>query len=146
MVDVFDEVDQSLREDKKTRLWRRFGPFVWFLCFALIVGVGYNEFSTYQSEQRISKNVERFETALSQLEDGAYSDAQAILSDLIEGEAEIAPLAAQYLARSFYEGNGDAEGAALVKKRTPSAIQAQRGKCSGRKVIKGKGIILGFKY
>ena len=57
------------------------------------------------------------------LEDDKYVEAEAAFRELAEGNGRIAPLAAQYLAQTQYEGGGDAAGAT----RTLSTVAAVEG-------------------
>lgn len=114
MSDVFEEVEESLRQDKATLWWKRYGVFVWILGIGIIAAVAYNEWSTAQKNKQTIERVESFEAARTLLANGDYDTAQSAFADLAGSEADIAPLAAQFLAQTQYEGSGDIENAATT--------------------------------
>lgn len=114
MSDIFEEVEESLRKDNATVLWKRYGPFVWAVGLLIIGAVAYREYSLIQDAAKAEVRIEAFEAARAELEDGDYASAQAGFAELVQGGSDISPLAAQFLARSYYEGNGDISGAVDV--------------------------------
>lgn len=108
MADIFEEVDESLRKDKTAEWWKKYGIFIWIAGFALIGFVAFREWSTHQETKAIEEKVELFEAARKSLTAGEYADAQTQFGELAGSDVDISPLAAQFLARSYYEGNGDA--------------------------------------
>ena len=114
MSDVFEEVEESLRQDKVSLWWKRYGIFVWAIGLSIIGAVAWREYALYQAGEETEARVEAFEAARTELLDGDYEAAQAGFADLVQADAEISPVAAQYLARSYYEGNGDLDGAIAV--------------------------------
>lgn len=114
MSDIFEEVEDSLRQDKATELWSRFGPIVWAVGLLIIGAVAWREWSVIQADQATQTRIEAFEAARDQLAEGSYGEAQDGLRALMDGESALSPLAAQFLAKTVYEGNGDAAGAADV--------------------------------
>jgi len=110
--DVFEEVEESLRQDKATMWWKRYGIFVWILGIGIVAAVAYNEWATGQSKQQTIERVEAFEEARILLANGDYDAAQSAFKTLADSGADIAPLAAQFLAQTQYEGSGDIDSAA----------------------------------
>ena len=124
MSDIFDEVEESIRQDKMEGLWKRYRPFIYGAAALLVGAVALNEFVLRpQAEQARNERALAFETALNLLEDDQYVEAEAAFRELAEGNGKIAPLAAQYLAQTQYEGGGDATSAT----RTLSAAAAVEG-------------------
>lgn len=119
MSDIFEEVDESLRQDKMETLWKRYRLFV-YGAVALVVGaVAVNEFLIApRLEQARTARALAFETAINHLDNGEYDAARAAFEELADGKNKLAPLAAQYLAQVQYESGGDIHGAA----RTLSAV------------------------
>lgn len=114
MSDIFEEVEESIRQDKASIWWKKYGPLVWALGLLVIAGVGYREWAIIQKAKAVEAEVQIFEEGRAYLEAGDYAQAQMVLKELADSDAEIGPLAAQYLAKAYYEGNGDAEIAALT--------------------------------
>ena len=112
MADIFEEVDESLRQDKFEDLWKRYQFFVYGAAGLLIAGVALNEFVLKPNAERVhAERALAFETAVLNLEEGDYQAAEAGLRELAEGNSKLAPLAAHFLAQTRYEGGGDLAGA-----------------------------------
>lgn len=115
MSDIFEEVDDSLRQDKIETAWKRYRLFVYGGAALLIGAVALNEFVIHPhfAEVRTTRAL-AFEQAETQLVEGDYADAQAGFRELVGEESSLSPLAANYLAQTLYEGSGDAAGATEV--------------------------------
>jgi hypothetical protein len=127
--DIFEEVDDNVRADKLDTWWKQYRGFV-FAGAGLVVGaVAANDFllKPYLQKQR-AERTRAFETAVADLENGNYAEAETALKAIAEGKGRLAPLAASYLAQARYEGNGDADGAAQAL----SAIASPTGGPLGR--------------
>jgi len=120
--DIFEEVDESLRQDKIESLWARYRPFVYGGAALLIAAVAVNEFVLRPSAEKArAERAAAFETAETQLADGDYADAEASFREIVDGGSALAPLAANFLAQTLYEGNGDTDGAVKVLKDAGNA-------------------------
>ena len=114
MADIFEEVDESLRKDDTAEWWKKYGIFVWMAGLAIVAAVAFREWSSYQTAKVIEEQVELFETARASLAAGDYPEAQRLFEEITNSDSKISPLAAQFLAKAFYEGNGDAARAVQV--------------------------------
>jgi hypothetical protein len=113
LTDIFQEVDQNVREEKLASLWQRWRPFVYGGVALLIGGVAVNEFILKpQADAARAARALELENAVKALEDGRYGEAQAALKAIVDSESKLAPLAAHYLAQTQLEGGGDAAAAA----------------------------------
>jgi len=113
--DIFEEVDESLRQDKIETAWKRYRLFVYGGAALLIGAVALNEFVLHPHFTQIrADRAKAFEQAATQLADGDYADAEAGFRELVDEESSLSPLAANYLAQTLYEGSGDAAGAMQV--------------------------------
>ena len=122
MSDIFEEVDESIRQDKIETAWKRYRLFVYGGAALLIGGVALNEFVLHPHFAKLrAERALVFETAETQLADGDYADAEAGFRELVNSETSLSPLAANFLAQTLYEGNGDAAGATEVLETTGKA-------------------------
>lgn len=113
MSDIFGEVDESLRQDKLEGWWNRYQYFVYGAFGLVLLAVAVNEFVLIpRAEAARTARALEMEKGLSELHTGSYAAAQAAFSELANGGSKLAPLAANYLAQTLYEGGGDAQGAA----------------------------------
>ncbi|MEZ5947102.1 MAG: hypothetical protein R3C13_01305 [Hyphomonas sp.] len=112
MSDIFEEVDESIRQDKIESLWKQYRPFVYVGAALLIGSVALNEFVLRPAAEKAkAARAMELETATTQLTEGDFADAEASLRALAEGNTSLAPLASNFLAQTLYEGSGDAAGA-----------------------------------
>lgn len=74
MTDAFDEVEEKLREDKLSRLWRVSAPWLYAVATLVIIGVGTREFLQWRAEGAARKSAERFEAARDALEAANFDD------------------------------------------------------------------------
>ncbi len=122
MSDIFEEVEEGLRQDTAERLWARFAPFVWGAGALIIAGVAAYELVLKPgAERQAAESLSGFKSARTALEAQSYTDAEAEFVALVEGGDAIAPLAAHYLSGTRFEGGGDAIGAAEALSRVASA-------------------------
>ncbi|MEL7130276.1 MAG: tetratricopeptide repeat protein [Pseudomonadota bacterium] len=112
MSDIFEEVEDSLRQDRATELWKRFGPFVWLAAGVLVAAVAWREYASMKRAETLTAEVQTFEAARDALAEGNYSAAETGFRQLIDGETQIAPLATHLYAQSRFIGGGDTAGAA----------------------------------
>ena len=113
MSDIFEEVDESIRQDRLEIWWKRYQFFVYGAVALVIGAVAVNEFVIMpRAEAARTARALELETALSELHNGSYAAAEAAFADLADGGSKLAPLAANYLAQVRFEGGGDADGAA----------------------------------
>ena len=103
-------------------LWKRYRPFVYGGAALLVAAVAINEFVLHPAAQKAkAERALAFETAETQLADGDYADAEGNFREIVEGGSNLAPLAANFLAQTLYEGSGDADGAMKVLEETGKA-------------------------
>ena len=112
MSDVFEEVEEGLRQDKASELWAKYGWAVYLIGALIVLAVGAREYMAYQQEQAQVERVKRFEAARTALDTGDYSAAEAGFAELVAAGSDLSPLASHYLARTRLEGGGDRAGAA----------------------------------
>lgn len=114
MADIFEEVEEGLRQDRLTVLWKRYGILAYLGGALLIGGVGLNEYLQARSVQITQDNAARLETALTEVDARNYDNAANQLTGIVEDEIAPSTVAAHYLAGVRLDGNGDAAAAAGV--------------------------------
>lgn len=114
MADIFEEVEEGLRQDRLTVLWKRYGILAYLGGALLIGGVGLNEYLQARSVQITQDNAARLEAALTEVDARNYENAASQLAGIVEDEIAPSTIAAHYLAGVRLDGNGDAAAAAGV--------------------------------
>lgn len=114
MADIFEEVEEGLRQERLTGLWKKYGIIAYLGAAILIGGVAYNEYRQVQAEQTTEDNAARLEVALEDLEAREYEAAASKLTAIIDDDITPSLAAAHFLARVRLDGNGDAAAAADI--------------------------------
>lgn len=111
MADVFKEVDEALREDRFTKLWKRYSRAVIALAVAVVAAVaGLQGWRAYDLNRR-SELSDRYAAALEQAVAGQTAPALNAFADLSNsGDGGYPGLAAFERARILAE-SGDLDGA-----------------------------------
>ena len=116
MADIFEEVEEGLRQDRATGLWKRYGVFAYLGAALLIGGVALNEYLQDQAVKTTAENAARLEAALEDVDARNYEAAATQLDAIIADGIKPSNVAAHYLAGVRLDGNGDAAAAATVLK------------------------------
>ena len=111
MADIFEEVEEGLRQDRAERLWKKYGVFAYIAAALLIGGVAANEYLQHRTTQSAEQNAQAFETARNALADQEFQSAAEGFEALADSDARIAPLAANFLAEARMQGNADRSAA-----------------------------------
>lgn len=112
MADIFEEVEEGLRQDRLSILWNRYGIFAYLAAALLIGGVALNEYLKVRSAETIEQNAARLEAALVDVDARNYEAAASSLGALISDDIAPSTAAAHFLAGVRLDGNGDALAAA----------------------------------
>ena len=107
MADIFEEVEEGLRQDRAARLWKKYGVFAYIAAGLLIGGVALNEFLQHRSSESIEQSALTFEQSRDALAEQEFESAATGFSDLASSDARIAPLASNFLAEARLQGNAD---------------------------------------
>ncbi|MTI17632.1 tetratricopeptide repeat protein [Rhodobacteraceae bacterium RKSG542] len=82
MSDIFSEVDEDVRKEQYSRLWKRFAPFVYVVAGLIVVGTaGYRGYEYWQ-DQRSMEAGQTFLEGLELSQAGDFTGAQAVFSQL----------------------------------------------------------------
>lgn len=114
MADIFEEVEESIRQDRLTILWKKYGILAYLGAGLLLGGVALKEYLDQSAVEQINGAALTLEAALDDLEAGDYQVSGDSLSRLANSDARVSPVAAHFLAQVRLDGNGDAAAAADV--------------------------------
>lgn len=98
MTDIFEEVDQSLREDRFATWWKKYSLFVYGVIAVLIIGVGIFEFMRWQRAEEINREAKVFDVAFAATEKNDLPKARADFAQLSEAKTGFGILAGHMLA------------------------------------------------
>ncbi|MEM9054339.1 MAG: hypothetical protein AAGB16_03350 [Pseudomonadota bacterium] len=114
MADIFEEVEEGLRQDKFTQAWKKYGIFAYLAAALLIGGVALNEYLKDRRAKVTEQNAARLEAALTDVDARNYEAAATGLTAIVRDDIPPSKVAAHYLAGVRLDGNGDAIAAADV--------------------------------
>ena len=107
MADIFEEVEEGLRQDRAARLWKKYGIFAYIAAALLIGGVALNEYLQHRESESVETSAVEFETATDALTAQNYQEAADSFATLSDSDARIAPVAANFLAQARLQGSAD---------------------------------------
>ena len=117
MSDIFQEIDEDLRQDKAARLWKAYGKYVVSLAIFIILAIAGYRFIEHINEENREQASELYELASEAGRTGDKKAAIELFSDErfngTMGYAIISKLKKATLAKS----NNDPEGMAIVLKQ-----------------------------
>lgn len=128
MADIFEEVEEGLRQDKLTVAWKKYGILAYMAGALIVGGVGLNEYLKYQSAANIEANAGKFEAALDELDENNYEAASAGFVELANSNERVAPIAGHYLASIRLDANGDENAAVDVLMQSAGSVDTPTGK------------------
>jgi len=82
VADIFREVDEDVRKDKATALWKKYGSYVVVACVALVIGTAGRVAWREYSESRQIEEAQKFSAATALVEQGETSAATAAFEAL----------------------------------------------------------------
>lgn len=99
MTDIFEEVDESLRQDTVLKWWKRALPFLIVVGLLVLGGVAAYEFYRWQRAQEIDKQAQVFATGMAALEKTDLPAAKTAFAQLAAQEGGYAALSNHMLAQ-----------------------------------------------
>ncbi|WP_300378383.1 hypothetical protein [Henriciella sp.] len=117
MADIFEEVEEGLRQDRAARLWKKYGVFAYLAAALLIGGVALHQYLEHRSSQTVEASALEFEAAADALGSQDFQQAASGFEDLAASGARIAPVAANFLAETRIQGSGDQSSAIAALER-----------------------------
>ena len=116
MSDIFNEIDEELRQDKAARLWKAYGKYLIALAISIILAIAGYRFIEHKQEKNKEQASELYELASEAGRSGDKNAAIELFSDdrfdETIGYAIVSKLKKAALAKS----NNDLEGMAIVLK------------------------------
>ena len=88
MADIFDEINEELRQDRMTALWQRYGKYVIAFVVAVVAGVSLTQGYGYYTQQRDARSADVFFNAI--LSDDVAKTLEAGTEQLSGGYALLA--------------------------------------------------------
>jgi hypothetical protein len=107
VTDIFEEVNESLRQDKFSVWWRKYRVLVYAVIVIAIGGVGVWELLKYQRDQGIDRQARIFDTATTALEAGDLAAAKTAYTQLAPEKTGFGALANMMLASIEKEQTND---------------------------------------
>ena len=114
MADIFEEVEEGIRQDKWAERWRKYGIFAYLFAGLIIGGTALNEYIQYSRNTSINTNTLILENGIEALGGGDYEGASTSFDGLVEEDVRISLAAGHLLAQVKIEANGDQAAAVDV--------------------------------
>lgn len=83
MADIFDEINEELKQDRMTALWQRYGKYFIAFVVAVIAGVSMTQGYGYYTQQRDARSADMFFNAI--LSDDVAGTLEAATEQLSDG-------------------------------------------------------------
>lgn len=107
MADIFEEVDEELKEENLKKLWDRYGRFLVVAVVLLVGGVAAYKFWEYYSLEQRNAQGEAFLAAIALAEEGKNSDAAAAFTVFAEDASAGYAMLARFREASARRKDGD---------------------------------------
>ncbi len=124
MTDIFEEVNESLRQDKVSEWWKKYRVIVIAVVVIAIAAVGIVEFLRYQRASDIDRQARIFDTASGALQSGDAAAAKAALTPLSQEKGGFGVLANLALATIELEQSNDPK---LMEPHLRAAAERDKG-------------------
>ncbi len=117
MADIFQEVDEAVRTDRFSQMWKRYGIYVYIVVGALILGTGGRAaWQHFEREARLDNSAKYFE-AQALLAAEKESDAINAFTNLADEAGGGYGIIARLREAAARASHGDTSGAVLAYKR-----------------------------
>ncbi len=83
MADIFDEINEEMKQDRMKALWQRYGKYVIAVVVAIVAGVGLTQGYGYFTQQRDARSADVFFNAV--LSDDVAGTLEAFTEELSDG-------------------------------------------------------------
>ncbi len=133
MNDVFQEVEQSLREETLATWWKRWSFFIYAAIAIIVIGVGVYEFMRYQRAQAVAAAGKIYDAGFVAMEQNDLATARARFAELATNDTGFAVLAGHMLAGIERELTNDP---AAIEAHLKTAAAADKGVMGDLAILK----------
>ena len=114
MADIFQEIDEELRQDRATKLWNRYGNYVIAAAVLIVLSVGGYKYWTARDLETRQAESATYQSAVAQAADGNVNAAISTLGDLARDAGSGYGVLARLRQAALAAREGDVEGAVLA--------------------------------
>lgn len=111
MTDIFSEVEDDLRKERVSKLWKRFGPYVLLAAVLIVLATAAWRGWIWWREREAAATGDRFVAALNLASDGKHDDALKALNDLASNGTGGYPVLAKLRAAAELASAGKSDEA-----------------------------------
>ena len=116
MSDIFQEIDEDLRQDKVARLWKAYGKYLVALAVFIILVIASYRFIEHKNEKNREQTSELYELASETGRSGDKKAAIELLSDEMFDENRGYSIISKLKKADLAKSNNDLEGTEIVLK------------------------------
>ena len=116
MSDIFQEIDEDLRQDKAARLWKAYGKYIVALAIFIILAIASYRFIEHKNEKNREQTSELYELASETGRSGDKKAAIELLSDEMFDENIGYTIISKLKKAALAKSNNDLEGTEIVLK------------------------------
>ena len=116
MSDIFNEIDEELRQDKAARLWKAYGKYLIALAIFIILAIASYRFIEHTQEKNKEQASELYELASEAGRSGDKNAAIELFSDDRFDETIGYAIISKFKKAALAKSNNDLEGMAIVLK------------------------------
>ena len=117
MSDIFQEIDEDLRQDKVARLWKAYGKYLVALAVFIILVIASYRFIEHKNEKNREQTSELYELASETARSGDKKAAIELLSDEMFDENRGYSIISKLKKAALAKSNNDLEGNKIVLKK-----------------------------
>jgi hypothetical protein len=114
VADIFQEIDEELRQDRATKLWNRYGNYVIAAAVLIVLSVGGYKYWTARDLETRQAESATYQSAVAQAADGDVNAAISTLGNLARDAGSGYGALARLRQAALAVREGDVEGAVLA--------------------------------
>jgi len=116
LTDVFQEIDDELRQDRASRLWKMYGKYLVALAVCIVAAVAGYRFYQQKNQETREQASHLYETAISKAKSGDVRGAIEILGDPIIKDSDGYAMLSRMQQANLARRNGDYEAVLMTFK------------------------------